>query len=143
MVARSIAKFHAEKNPRVPAPRRFALLVLIAVAGCANATDSRSMKIQQLQEQSQQIAVREDQCMDAAVKSAGDAISKLNKDDPSTKQQLQAMDAQRSHDLAECKAAADRDNQALSAREMAEYQHEADEQRARVLMLEVITAPSP
>ncbi len=80
--------------------------------------------------------------MDAAVKRAADATSKLDRSDPSAKQQVQAIDAQRTHDLAECKSAADHDNQVLSARVMAEYQHEADEQRARVLMLEVITAPS-
>ncbi len=81
--------------------------------------------------------------MDAAAKRAADAISQLDRADPSAKQQVQAIDARRTHDLAECKSAADRDNQVLSEREMAEYQHEADEQRARVLMLEVITAPSP
>jgi len=142
VLSKSLADLRNRPRPRPRVLRRFALSAFVVFVGCAS-NDSRLSRVQELQEASRQVAAQEDQCMAAAVKRANDAISKLNGTDQATKQQIQSIDAQRSHDLAECKTTADSADQALSARELAEYQHEAEEQRARVLMLEVITGPPP
>jgi hypothetical protein len=100
--------------------------------------------MQELQEASGQIASRERQCMDAAIKRANDEFSQIAASrDASSAQRVQAVKVQRSQDLAKCKAEADHENEELSSREQAEYERRAREENDRAVLLWLETSPTP
>jgi hypothetical protein len=105
---------------------------------------SPDSRIQEAQPASSRIIASEQQCMDQAVKRAHDEIAQFGQTpDASVGQGIQAIDAERDHNLSLCKAAANRANEELSAREQAEYQQLAREENARLTMLRLIATPPP
>jgi hypothetical protein len=132
------------RSRRVSAFRRLASVSLIILAGCAASAGPRNSRIQELQQVSQRIATREQQCMDAAVNRANDEFSQIvATPDGLSEDRVRAVNAQRSHDFSKCKLEADREKTKLSAREQAEYESQAREESNRGLILWVEHSPPP
>jgi hypothetical protein len=119
----------------------FGALTILLVAGCSSASSNRNQRIEELNKESQQISAREQQCIEAATKHAGDELSKLtNTQDKDNGQQIIAINQRRSAQLSQCEADADRENEALAAGEQAEYERQAQEERQRAIMMSVIAS---
>ena len=116
-------------------------VALFLVAGCSSASGNRNYRIEELNEESQRIAVAEQNCIEAATRSANDDLSKLEttkeKEDG---QQIIVINQRRSQELSQCEAEADHKNEELAAREQAEYEREAQEEKARATMITVIAS---
>jgi hypothetical protein len=124
--------------------RTIASLSLVIFAGCASSAAQPDPRIKDLQEASQRIATTEQQCMDAAVKRANDDLSQITGTaDAANRQRIQTIDAQRAQDLAQCKSAADHDNEALSTREQAEYERQARQENDEATILRLVGSPPP
>jgi hypothetical protein len=116
-------------------------VALLLVASCSSALDNRNKQIEELNKESQQIAAREKQCIETATKRANDQLSEIEKarDDKSGPQIL-AINQERSQEVSQCEIEADQTNEALAAREQAEYEREAQEEHQRATMLSVIAS---
>lgn len=116
-------------------------LALFLVAGCSAASSNRNYRIEELNEESQRIAAAEQQCIQAATRRANDDLSKLGATkDKEDGQQILAINQRRSQELSQCEAEADHENEELSAREQAEYEREAEEEKAHAAMVSVIAS---
>ncbi len=116
-------------------------VALLVVAGCTSASSNRNYRVEELNEESQRIAASERQCIEAATKRANDERSKLETThDKESGQQILVINQRRSQELSQCESVADQENEELSAREQAEYEREAQEEKARATMISVIAS---
>jgi hypothetical protein len=120
-----------------------ALAVAVLLAGCTTTPISESnARWMRLQDNSEEIAHREQQCIhEAAIHSAAqiaqiapDALAGLR---------TQMAEGEGNRELSECKANAARDNDALFARERAKYEGAAEEERDRSSLMMILTTSQP
>jgi hypothetical protein len=116
-------------------------VVMFLFAACSSASSNRNYRIEKLNEESQRITAAEQQCIETATSRANDDLAGLestqNKD---SGPQILAINQRRSQELSQCEAEADHENEILAAREKAEYEDEAQEERARATMISVIAS---
>lgn len=92
--------------------------------------------------ESQEISEREHQCIDAAVTRSNGQLARITPaSDPGSNAGVrrQRVSNDRERELAKCKATADREQDELSARERAEYQRQAEEERSRSSLMSILT----
>ncbi len=102
-------------------------LCLLLELGCSPPSNP-NYRIAELDKASRQISEREQQCIDAANKRAEAALSQLEKaQSRDNGQQIQNLNDQHDWELSSCETETDRENEALSSKERAEYEREAEE----------------
>jgi hypothetical protein len=127
--------------------KTLALAVAVLVAGCATTnsppaeTDARLIK---LQNKSQEISERKRHCIHETVIRSNDQIARIAATlDALTGLRTQRAKDDRDRELSECKANADREKDELSARERAEYEGQAQDERERNALMMILTTSRP
>lgn len=124
---------------------RILLIVTLLIVGCSGANNSTSgtyTRSAELAKESQQISERERQCISATVTRSNDQMAQIaSSSDPPANAgiRIQMVANDRDRELAKCKATAEREENDLSARERAEYQRQAKEERERSSLLSILT----
>jgi hypothetical protein len=126
--------------------KALALAIAFVVSGCSMTqtptaeTDSRLIK---LQDQSEKIAMREQQCIKEAVSRSNDQIARIAGSDSLGGQEALQAYADEDREISECKEFAKRDQAELAASEREEYVNEAQQQRDRTSLMAILTASRP
>jgi hypothetical protein len=121
---------------------RILVIAAVLVVGCSttyNPTDARLTKFRQ---ESQAISERERQCIRATVIQSNDQIAQIAAThDPNADTELltQMVTNDRDRELSECKAAAQREEEQLAARERAEYANQAKDESERNALMMILT----
>ena len=128
---------------------RILVLAAFLVAGCSTPQDPTGgtyTRLMKLRQESREIAERERQCIRAAVISRNNQIAQITaipdpNADTAVRTQMVANDRQR--ELSKCKANADRQEDELAARERAEYESRAKDERERNSLMMILTTSLP
>jgi hypothetical protein len=124
---------------------RILSIVTLLIAGCSLTNSSTSgtyTPSAELAGESQEISEREHRCIRATVIHSNDQIARIaSTSNPEAvggfRVQMAAND--RDSELAKCEATAQREKDELAARERAEYQRRATEQRERNSLMSILT----
>jgi hypothetical protein len=122
---------------------RMLVLAAILVTGCASTTDKTpglDPGIAHFEQESRKIDERENQCIGGAVTPGNHEIADVATT-PGASADLQAKKSagERERRLFECRAKANRERAELSARERADYQERALEERDRNSLMMILT----
>lgn len=122
-----------------------ALAVAVLLAGCTTTPISESnVRLMRLQNNSEAIAHREQQCIhEAAIQSAAQIAQIAATPHALAGLRTQMAEDEGNRELSECKAKAARDNDALFARERAKYEGAAEEERDRSSLMMILTTSQP
>jgi hypothetical protein len=105
------------------------------------ATDARLVKLPNTE---QEISGREQRCVRQAVNRSNDQIAQIEATpDALTSSQTQRAKDDRDRAVSECSANADREKAQLSARERAEYESQAREERDRAGLMTILITSRP
>jgi hypothetical protein len=121
------------------------VVTLLLIIGCSVANNSTSRSYTRsadLAKESQQISDRERQCIRATVSRSDNQIAQIaSSSDPPAGARIRIRMAanDRDSELAKCEATAQREKAELAARERAEYQRQATEQRERNSLMSILT----
>jgi len=110
--------------------------------GCAtsnSSTTGTNARLIKLQNQSKEIPEHEQQCVKDAVSRSNDQNAQSARPDSLAGQEAQQADADEDREISQCKDAALRDQAELAARERAEYEDEARQQRDRASLMAILT----
>lgn len=126
---------------------RTVLVVALLAAGCATTkgpTLKQDQRIAYFERRNQQINESESQCINEAVTSTDHETANIT-EGPGASNDLRVQQAasERDQRLNDCRAKADREREELSARERAEYQKGAQEERDRNSLMMILTASRP
>jgi hypothetical protein len=120
-------------------------ILVIAAALLAGCSTTRAMppgpeRIVRFEQEIRKIDEGENRCVSEAVKSSDRQIASIGaSSSASADQQTQKLAAQRDRRLLECRADADREREELTARERADYQDRAQEERYRSSLTMILT----
>jgi hypothetical protein len=121
-------------------------ILVIAAALLAGCSTTRAMppgpdpRIVRFEQEIRKIDEGENRCVSEAVKSSDRQIASIGaSSSASADQQTQKLAAQRDRRLLECRADADREREELTARERADYQDRAQEERDRSSLMMILT----
>ncbi len=127
--------------------KNLALFAIVLLVGCAvtnTQTPGADPKITSLEEERRTIAEREKQCVDNALTHIRDEKAHLAAtSDASVELLIQRAMNERDRDLSECRARADGQNAEISARERDEYALQAQQERDRASLMEILTTSRP
>ena len=124
---------------------RTLFVVTLLFVGCSvpkNSTSGTYTRSAELANQSQEISEREHQCIRATVTRSNDQIARIaSTSDPTENDgvRMQMVANERDRELAKCKATTEREEDEVSARERAEYQRQAKEERERNSLMSILT----
>lgn len=124
---------------------RILLLVTLLIMGCSAANNSASgnyTRRAEVAKEGQEISERERQCISATVTRSNNQVARIasSSDPPGNAGiRIQMVANDRDREVAKCKATAEREDNDLSARERAEYQRQAKEQRERNSLMSILT----
>ena len=125
--------------------KSFTLAVAVLIAACATTkapAASGEQSLKQLEEKSQEIAAREQQCIDGTVDRTNDEITRIAAaPDALTDLQIELARNQSEREISQCKGDAERQTDELFAHERTEYQLGAQRERDRsALMVTLMTS---
>jgi hypothetical protein len=126
---------------------RMLVLAAVLVTGCASTTDKTpgpDPRIAHFEQESREINERENQCISGAVTQGNHEIADVTTT-PGASANLQAEKSadERERRVFECRAKADRERAELSARERANYQERAQEERDHNSLMMILTTSTP
>ena len=128
---------------------RVVLLAALLLVGCSttnNFTRGSHGKLSRIPNESEQILERERQCTDAALLRSNEQLTRIGATDDSrgqTSLTAQTVANDRDHQLSECKANAEREEEQLSAHERAEYTNRAKDELERESLMTILTTSLP
>jgi hypothetical protein len=127
---------------------RILLIITLLIVGCTvanNSTNETYARGAELANESRKISDHEHQCVHEALARSSEQTARIaSTPDPAANagDRMQMIANDRDRELAKCKAAAKREEDELSARERAEYQRQAEQERQQSLMSILTTSQS-
>ena len=124
---------------------RILLIVTLLIVGCSmanNPTNGSYTRSADFAKESQEISEREHQCILATVVRSNDQIVRIASTFDLIANAgvlIQTVAKDRDRELAKCKATANREEDELSARERAEYERQAKQERERNSLMSTLT----
>jgi septal ring factor EnvC (AmiA/AmiB activator) len=125
---------------------RILVIAAVLVVGCSTTTNPIDARLTKFRQESQEISERERQCIRATVTRSNDQLARIAatpEPNGHTELRTQMVTNDRDRELSECKANAEREEEQLSARERAEYESRAKDERERNALMMILTTSQP
>src|SRR5215472_8484125 len=122
---------------------RVLVMAAVLLVGCSMMNDPTGARLTEFRRASQEISEHERQCIDATIVRSNDQIAAVSDLDADNGLLTQIIANDTDHELAECRANAEREEEQLSAVERVEYTSRAKDEREHSALMLIRTTSLP